>query len=741
MRAGRAETAVFLCAVIVGCGGGEPSSLPGAPDPGAEETALAPRTILLVVLDGARADHLSVYGHPHDPMPALSHLAERGIVFEEAFTGSTGTNSALATLFTGTWPDRHRLGSLHDLGQQGLRESALTLAERLSQEGWRTVGVVALPQLEHEFSGLAQGFSTWIDVPLPGEGALTAQEVRYRVLRALEPELASSEPLFACVHFADTRSDGLPDAAIARPFLAAHLAPFQATHASIDAALVRSARDPSSGLHDLQVLLARSRGAAEYDAWKAALHDAALATIDAHLQAILDALEQSGRLEEALVVVTGTRGEIYEGQLDPDWPDFPEELVRVPLVAVVPGLAPRRVGAIVRTIDVVPTVLELLGLEPAEIDGASLLGLVSGSEQAERAAVVWSAGLDRLAIRLAGYARESGPLGPVADLWPLRGTRLTSQDEPARKAFDLLGATLAERSPSERWMVEHGASGADSLRVQWRFQDGFVRAATLESDGGALAPSRPGEGTRIDGAATLAGPKSVLAIDGSSRSLSMRLVCNGPPESFDERAVLIGAQPLASCFLPRVPSSTEKPWPADEQGVPASALVDFTHRGDSWWQLHVGGEADRPVRILLARFPPTRPDEELAATVPAGEVRAVSGRLDALWIEGKTPFEVNVEKKPSEDLALAVSIGGEMVPVRSIRWRGRCFAPEGEIALYLPDWMGGASDALDDPTAGANPLEPGQLRIFRATSSLPPGERVGLDKAQLGFVRWLEANE
>jgi choline-sulfatase len=74
-----------------------------------------------------------------------------------------------------------------------------------------------------------------------------------------------------------------------------------------------------------------------------------------------------------------------------------DEVVQVPLILSAPGrLDPRSVYSQVRTVDLVPTLLELAGIPSPEVDGESLLSLVEGAEERDRPAVV--AGTDRGAL-------------------------------------------------------------------------------------------------------------------------------------------------------------------------------------------------------------------------------------------------------------------------------------------------------------------------------------------------------
>ncbi|MEJ2722586.1 MAG: sulfatase-like hydrolase/transferase, partial [bacterium] len=104
--------------------------------------------------------------------------------------------------------------------------------------------------------------------------------------------------------------------------------------------------------------------------------------VEAHIARILDWLEQSGQLDETLVVFTSDHGEeFYEHH---GWNHgssaFTEQL-RVPLIMQARGLIPagRRIEEPTRHVDVVPTILDVVGIEcPAEVQGRSLLPMIEG---------------------------------------------------------------------------------------------------------------------------------------------------------------------------------------------------------------------------------------------------------------------------------------------------------------------------------------------------------------------------
>jgi len=106
--------------------------------------------IILVTIDTLRADHLGAHGYPRGVSPFLDSLAERSVVFEQAFSSSSHTAPSHASLFTSLQPAQHRLLVNGEL----LDDQLLTIAELLSEQGYRTAAFTPVKFL----NGLAAGF-------------------------------------------------------------------------------------------------------------------------------------------------------------------------------------------------------------------------------------------------------------------------------------------------------------------------------------------------------------------------------------------------------------------------------------------------------------------------------------------------------------------------------------------------------------------------------------------------------
>ncbi len=286
--------------------------------------------VVIVTLDTTRADRLSVYGFMDASMPALDRLAREGVVFDQATSVAPLTLPAHASLFTGLLPPAH---GVRDNGDPALAATHTTLAEALSAQGFRTGAFVAASVLEAD-RGLAQGFGTYRsdaseDRRTPERRQRRADEVITDAMRWLD-ELGGSR-FFLWAHLYDPH----------RPY------------------------DPPEPF--------RSRFVDPYIG--------EIAFADSQIGRLLDDLDRRQLLDQTIVIVAGDHGESLGEHGERDHGIFVyESVLRVPMMIRAPGAKARRVGAVVRLTDVMPTVLDLLGFPAPDMDGVSLVDLVSGQK-------------------------------------------------------------------------------------------------------------------------------------------------------------------------------------------------------------------------------------------------------------------------------------------------------------------------------------------------------------------------
>jgi arylsulfatase A-like enzyme len=323
---------------------------------------------VLVTLDTLRADHLSAYGHGRPTSPALAALAGRGVRFDDAIAQAISTPPSHASILTGKNPPRH---GLRRLSGQALASEQTTLAEVLTARGFTTAAFVgAIPLLRSR--GLDQGFALYEeDFP---EGAIErrAKETNERV-RAW---LASRPPgrLFLWVHYFDPHYPYLPPRSYQMKFAGRLFARKDLPYSTN--ANPETTREPEASPPDAAGIATMKD-----------LYDAEVRYTDDALAELLAVLGAADILEDAVIAVVADHGEslgergYYFGHWDVLW-----ENARVPMVLAHPDgrHGGRRVAEMVRTVDLMPTLLGWLGIEaPGDLDGVDLSALIKGEGSEE----------------------------------------------------------------------------------------------------------------------------------------------------------------------------------------------------------------------------------------------------------------------------------------------------------------------------------------------------------------------
>lgn len=287
--------------------------------------------IILVSIDTLRADHLSCYGYEKIRTPNIDRLAEDGVAFDNAATATPLTLPAHASIFTGRSPLGH--GLIDNFGFV-LEESEETIAELLQAAGFATGGFVGSFVLDSR-AGIGQGFDTYFDRFEAPTGKLTSLESNQRPGdRVLSPALdwirsQGDRPFFAFIHFFDPHTPYAPP----EPY--------------------RSDHGPG----------------------KVGLYDGEIAFVDSLVGELVAFLEERDLYHDALVIILGDHGEALGDHGEETHGYFVyDETIRVPLIVKAPGAqAGGRAAAQVRSIDILPTTLDLAGVAiPPAVEGVSL---------------------------------------------------------------------------------------------------------------------------------------------------------------------------------------------------------------------------------------------------------------------------------------------------------------------------------------------------------------------------------
>jgi len=334
--------------------------------------------VLLVTLGSVRADHLGCYGHGAGASPHLDELALGGVRFDLALSTAALAPQAHASILTGLNPFRHGLRVLQGAFGDRLPADAPTLARLLADHGWRCAAFVSSYAVSRAY-GLDAGFEHF-DARFDPQAAPAALDERRAARRTRTQRRADDTtdaaltwleqygeegPWFSWVHYHDLCDEALVPP---REFAAEHGVDYDGG---------------ASGPGD-----ERRR-----------LSDLELRYVDRELGRLVDWLRRSGQYERTLIVVVGDHGqEPASERVRGGWAGdgtLAQWSIQVPLVLRLPddGPHPASVAGLVRTIDVVPTVLEALAQPlPAHLDGRSLLPILRGQMDEPRVAYAESLG-------------------------------------------------------------------------------------------------------------------------------------------------------------------------------------------------------------------------------------------------------------------------------------------------------------------------------------------------------------
>lgn len=328
------------------------------PGPGARLPAA--RHVILISIDTARADHFGFMGNSWIRTPSLDDLAAESIVFTDYMTVVPTTLASHTTLLTGKYPHTH------GTARNGFTVNPANdmLAEVLARSGMRTAGFSASFALDDRF-GFAQGFDHYDQeyALLAGEADVDQSErpaaaVTDAVIGHLDRTGVSGR-IFLFVHYFDPH----------RPYAAPE--PFDTMYDPL------GRRD----LVPIPTLKGAARPSADDVQRAARRHElqyaAEISYADQEIGRLLEDLRRRGVLDDALVVVTSDHGEsLWEHgeEFDHGFTVYQSTMHSVLLIRLPGGASGgRRVSSTVASIDVMPTVLDYLGIEtPEGVEGEAV---------------------------------------------------------------------------------------------------------------------------------------------------------------------------------------------------------------------------------------------------------------------------------------------------------------------------------------------------------------------------------
>ena len=289
--------------------------------------------VIVYVIDCLRADHVGAYGYELPTTPELDALATDSVVFEDLASCAPWTKPSTACLFTSLLPIYHQARTVDD----ALSQERTTLAEAFRGAGYTTAAWVANPVIDPRVFFFNQGFDRWADLRSFEERTTRAHA------NALEPD-AADITAGVLPWLEEHRDDTF--------FLYLH---------SLDLHYEYRARPPFD-----EMFVSEGSTGLERDR---ELYDNELAYNDRELGKLIARLKELDLYDNMVLFVTADHGEEFgEHGATRHGKTLYQQALHIPGILKFPDsrFAGERSPMLTSNIDIAPTLLQLVGVEPPE---------------------------------------------------------------------------------------------------------------------------------------------------------------------------------------------------------------------------------------------------------------------------------------------------------------------------------------------------------------------------------------
>lgn len=449
------------------------------------------KNFVWLIFDSVRGDRTSIGGHDRQTTPTLEAIGSRSDgVATTCFSHAIWSQPSVASMLTGTYPSTHGSGS----GNETLPDGIRTVPERLSEAGYRTVGVSCNPYFSAS-TGTDRGFDRFdfaSGAALARAAGLPAAASFVRNLRRfsggfqldkekhspdyllneiVKDRLASAaggdEPVFLAAHYAGAHHPYYPSPAFRSKFADdLPMSPSSAAELAFDRTT------------DVYAAIARGDdGADDARAVVEAMYDAKVAQVDALVDELVTYLDRLGIGDETILVVTSDHGDLLgEMGLFSHKLLVHDALIEVPMAVRGSEVLPGADLELSQHADVMQTILSELGVDTTGMQGQLLDEGQRDAVVAQRGAETWRETVDEVrtydpafehehvlpgfvtALRTRDWKYVSGDGDSALYGLPHEGDDVKSEHPEVVARFE---ARLAE------WLDDHGTLVESSARAEF----------------------------------------------------------------------------------------------------------------------------------------------------------------------------------------------------------------------------------------------------------------------------------
>ncbi len=332
--------------------------------------------VIIIAFDALQASHVSAYGYPIETTPNLDNFARNATLFKNAISPASWTVPTYISWFTSLYPSEHKVVNKFSFynppitviaNLRNLTPDAVTLAEIMKQNGYATAGFTGDAGIQGMYGG-SIGFDTYVDTPAGFNGFDLSMPLALNWIRN-----NTNKKFFMFVHGYDAHGQyNLKN--FTRKFL-----DFKYT-GIFNGTTQEQARLREEGLAYEYVNITDD----DVRFWRA-WYDEKINDADAKFGVFIESLIEMGLLNKTIIIIAADHGtEFYEHRRFDHGDTLYQELIHVPLIIFSPGFNGTKVATSqASTIDIMPTVLQLVSITPNEtiknqMKGISLLPAMKG---------------------------------------------------------------------------------------------------------------------------------------------------------------------------------------------------------------------------------------------------------------------------------------------------------------------------------------------------------------------------
>tara|TARA_Y100000310_G_scaffold267407_1_gene279385 strand:- start:6799 stop:8124 length:1326 start_codon:yes stop_codon:yes gene_type:complete len=324
--------------------------------------------VIFIVVDALRFDHLGKSGYNRDTSPNIDRIANESAFFTNSITAIPSSTPSVASMMTGLYPHSH---GLRFILRHKLNPKITTLAEILQAHGYRTIGY----DIDSMDSGIEKGFDEFSSLQWRIKNKIKRLIHKKEVTRAEElTDFAKSQikknkhkKFFLYLHYADLHTPYEPP----KPFDEMFNPGYKGESVFDDWSdkkgdIVFNINLPKEKVHNA-----------------IAQYDGLIKFIDMQVSYIIKYIEELKLKDKTSIIITADHGEglgehglSFQHSLC-----LYEEGIRIPLIIHAPKIQGKKIETQVQTIDIMPTILDILDIPLIEkVDGKSLVPIINEGE-------------------------------------------------------------------------------------------------------------------------------------------------------------------------------------------------------------------------------------------------------------------------------------------------------------------------------------------------------------------------